>query len=188
MGINFVENYENMSDDEIANQINSGKYELMQIIIDRYYPVILHNVRNYCPEAYREDAVQEANIALYSAVRNFDISKSAFSTFATLCIKRSVQSVLKAHKCKRYIPDELLSSIEDLEIIDDNSPEKIFLEREDYESLTNSIKLELSSLEYKVLQLHLSGEKYSQIADKLSISEKAVDNSLSRVRRKLKSK
>ncbi len=188
MGINFVEIYKNMSDDEIVHEINSGNYELMQVIIDRYYPVILHNVRRFCPEAYCEDAMQEANIALYSAVKNFDSSKASFSTFATLCIKRSLQSVLKSNKCKKNIPDELLSSIEDLEIIDNNSPEKIFFEREDYETLTNSIKLELSELEYKVLQLYLSGDKYSQISDKLSISEKSVENSLSRVRKKLKSK
>lgn len=188
MRINFVENYENLSDDEIVSLINSGNYELMQVIIERYYPVILYNVKNYCPEIYREDAVQEANIALYTAVKSFDKAKSSFSTFATLCIKRSVQTVLKTHNCKKHIPDELVYSLEELEIIDHNSPEKIFLDKEGYENLANSIKLELSELEYKVLQLQLSGDSYSVIADKLSITEKAVDNSLSRVRRKLKSK
>ncbi len=188
MRINFVENYENLSDDEIIVLINSGHYELMQIVIDRYYPVILYNVRTYCPENYWEDAIQEANIALYTAVRNFDSSKAAFSTFASLCIRRSVQTVLKAHRCKKNIPDELLFSIDDLEIVDTNSPEKIFFDKEEYESLTSNIKLELSALEYEVLQLHLSGEKYTDIAKKLGISEKAVDNSLSRVRRKLKNK
>ena len=34
----------------------------------------------------------------------------------------------------------------------------------------------------------LSGEKYSSIALKLGISEKAVDNSLARIRKKLKNK
>ena len=186
MRINFVENYESLTDNEIVELINKGDYELLAVIIERYYPVIIHYVSKYCPEAFREDAVQEANLALYSAVKDYNSDKSSFSTFASLCIKRSVISVLKAKNLKKTIPDELLSSIEETEIIDSNTPEKIFFEREDFREFTDSIKLELSSLEYKVLQLHLSGLKYSDISQQLKISEKAVDNALSRIRRKLK--
>ncbi|MBR7133435.1 MAG: sigma-70 family RNA polymerase sigma factor [Clostridia bacterium] len=188
MGIDFVENYENLSDNELVSLINQGNYELLQIIISRYYSTILYYVKKYCPENHREDAVQEAIFALYSAVKSFDSAKSSFSTFASLCIKRAVISVLKGQRCKRNIPDELLSPIDGLEIIDSNSPEKIFFDREDYKTLTDTIKLELSKLEYEVLQLYLSGANYSDIALRLSITEKAVDNSLTRIRRKLKGK
>ena len=74
-----------------------------------------------------------------------------------------------------------------LEIPDCNSPEKIFFDRESYKSLENSIKLELSGLEYSVLQLFLSGKKYIEIARELNISEKSVNNALIRIRKKLKS-
>ncbi len=188
MGINFVENNKNFTDNEIIEKIKSGDYELLAVIIDRYYPVILYYARKYCPADYSEDAVQEATLALYSAVKDYDPEKSSFATFAALCIKRSLISVLKSRNRLKSIPDELLSSIEDLQIIDRNSPEKIFFDREDYKSLTDSIKLELSALEYKVLQFYLSGEKYSDIAEKLDITEKAVDNALWRIRKKLKDK
>lgn len=182
----FVENYENISENDIIARINSGDYELLQVIIERYYPLICSCVRKYCPDAYSEDAFQEATLALYSAVKGFDPSKSSFSTFATLCIKRSVIAVMKNSKRKKSIPDELLSPIEDCEIIDNNSPEKIFFDREDYKNLADIIKLELSHLEYEVLQCYLAGEKYSDIAKKLSISEKSVNNALTRIRKKLK--
>lgn len=185
MGNNFVENYENMSDEEIVVLINNGNYELLQVIIERYYPAICGLVRSYCSERYAEDAVQEATLALYNAVRSFDGNKSAFSTFAMLCIKRSVISVLKGSKRKKNIPDELVSSIEDCDIVDKNSPEKIFFDREDYKNLTDIMKLELSNLEYEVLQAYLDGERYADIAKKLNINEKAVDNALSRIRKKL---
>ena len=183
---NFVENYENISENDIIDRINSGDYELLQVIIARYYPLICSCVRKYCPEAYSEDAFQEATLALYSAVKSFDSEKSSFSAFAALCIKRAVIGVLKSSKRKKNIPDELLSSIEECEIIDRNSPEKIFFDREDYKNLTDIIKLELSPLEYEVLQFYLSGDKYSIIAEKLSISEKSVNNALMRIRKKLK--
>ena len=182
----FVENYENITDFEIVTRIKNGDYELLQVIIDRYYPVMLNYVRKYCPSDYSEDAVQEATLALYSAVKDFDPSKSTFSTFAALCIKRSVISVLKSQQRKKNIPDELVSSIDDVELVDANSPEKIFFDREDLKSLTDTIRLELSSLEYRVLELYLNDKKYCDIARTLDISEKSVENSLTRIRRKLR--
>lgn len=183
----FVENNKYMSEDEIISKINGGDYELLQVIIERYYPVIVSCVRKYCPEAYNEDAVQEAALALYSAIKGFNSEKSSFSTFAGLCIKRAVISVLKKAKRVKNIPDELIDPIDECEnIADGNSPEKIFFEREAYESLAETIKLELSSLEYEVLELYLAGERYSRIAMKLGISEKSVSNALTRIRKKLK--
>lgn len=182
----FVEFNENLSDDEIINKINSGNYELLHIIMQRYQSVILYYTSKYCPEMYREDAVQEASFALYSAVKSFDPQKSSFRTFATLCIKRSVISVIKNQQRQKNIPDELLSSIDELDIADTNSPEKIFFEREEFESLKDNIKLELSPLEYKVLQHYLSGASYRDISQALCISEKSVNNALSRIRKKLR--
>lgn len=188
MRANFVENYENFSDGELITLINEGNLELMQVIIDRYYHTVLYFIKKYCPEDYREDAIQEATIALYNAVKGFDPKKSSFSTFASLCIKRSVISVLKSNQRKKKIPEELIGSIDELDLVDINSPEKIFFDNEDFKSLKDTIKLELSSLEYEVLQLFLGGENYSDIAQKLGITEKSVDNSLTRVRKKLKCK
>lgn len=182
----FVENNKQMSDDEIIAQIHSGNYELLYIIIERYEPVVLYYVNKYCSPLYHEDAVQEANYALYSAVKGYDGSKSSFRTFATLCIKRSVIGVLKSQNCQKNIPDELLSPIEEMDIPHFDSPEKLFFEKEDFNDLKTNIKLELSQLEYKVLQLYLTGESYSDIATKLSITEKSVNNALIRIRTKLK--
>ncbi len=182
----IVEFNENLSDNEIVEQINSGNLELLRVIIDRYLPIVYYYVNKYCPAEYREDAVQEATFALYSAVQNYNQNKSSFSTFATLCIKRSVIGVLKSQQQSKNIPADLLSSIDGLDIADCNSPEKIFFEREDLKALTDNIKLELSPLEYKVLQLYLGGYRYSVIADRLSITEKSVNNALSRIRKKLK--
>lgn len=186
MSINFVENNKKLSDNDIVERINNGDYELLQVIIERYYPLICSYVRKLCPDAYSEDAFQEATWALYSAVKGFEKDKSTFSTFADVCIKRAVIGVLKSSKRQKIIPDELVSSIEDCEIVDSNSPEKIFFDREDYKNLTNSIRLELSPLEYEVLQHYLTGESYSEIALKLDINEKSVNNALSRIRKKLK--
>ena len=95
--------------------------------------------------------------------------------------------MLKKTKRSKNIPDELIDPIDEYEnIADGNNPETIFFEREAYESLAETIRLELSTLEYEVLQLYLSGESYSYISEKLGISLKSVGNALSRIRKKLK--
>ena len=186
MGKNIVENYKNLSDNELIALIKQGDFKPLGIIIDRYYPAICNYVNQFCPENCREDAIQEATFALYGSIKGYCSEKSSFSTYANLCIKRSVISYLKTQNRKKAIPSALLSSIDEVDLADCNSPEKIFFERNDYEALTDTIRLELSKLEYEVLQLYISGYKYSVIAEKLSITEKSVNNALLRIRKKLK--
>lgn len=186
MSNNFVENYKKMSDEDIVSLINGGELELLQIIIERYLPKILYCVNKYSGTLEREDAIQEATYALYSAVKNYKSGKSSFSTFAMLCIKRSLFLSFKKTNRQKDVPDDLVTSLDAVEIADCNSPEKIFFDRESLKSLTDSIKLELSGLEYSVLALFLEGKRYSQIADELGISEKSVNNALIRIRKKLK--
>ena len=186
MSKKFVENVENLSDEAIISLVVNGDFEPVGILIKRYYPTILYHINQLCPAELHEDAIQEATLALYSAIKGFDSQKSTFSTFAGVCIKRAILSFLKTQNRKKNIPSELLSSIDDIEIADSNSPEKIFFDRNDYKALTDNIKLELSPMEYKVLQLYISGYRYSVIADKLQLTEKSVNNAMLRIRKKLK--
>ena len=41
-------------------------------------------------------------------------------------------------------------------------------------------------MEFEVLQMFLAGLSYSDIAESLNVTEKSVDNALSRIRKKLK--
>lgn len=186
MGINFVENNKKMSDNEVILLINNGEYENLQVIIDRYLPLIISMAKKYCPQNEVEDAVQEATFALYSAVKNYDSRKSTFSTFAGVCIKRAVIAHLRKNNLQKTIPEELLLSIDNADITVDATPESILIEKEDFNAFTANIKLELSNLEYNVLQCFLDGESYGAIARKLGINEKAVDNALVRIRKKIK--
>ena len=186
MSINFVENNNKLTDEEIIKEIGGGNYRLLSVIIDRYLPLIICLTKQYLPEIQAEDAVQEVTFAFYSAIKNYDSEKSSFSTFATTCIKRAVISQIRKNNTKKVIPQELITSIEDVEITDSNSPESILIEIENYKALTETIILELSDMEFNVFELFLEGKSYSDIAKSLSITEKAVDNALARIRKKLK--
>lgn len=60
------------------------------------------------------------------------------------------------------------------------------IDRENVELLERTIDKELSSFEKQVLDLYLTGMKYSQIAKVLGRDDKSTDNALQRIKTKLK--
>ena len=182
----FVENYENLSDIELISFIKNGRYECLQILVNRYVPTVDYYCSKYGLQNDGDDILQEATFSLYSSINAFDSLKSSFSTYANIVIKRVIFSYLKRSSRKKDIPEELLESFDISTVTDFNNPEKIFLEKESFKTLTETIKLELSKFEFEVLNLYLIGLSYSDIAERLKISEKSVDNALARIRKKLK--
>lgn len=177
-----------IEDNELVLRINAGEYELFHILIKRYRPYINSTALSLSTSKSEvEDLVQEGNIALFSAVKGFSHSKASFKAFASTCIKNAMIDVLRKQSAKHKIPEALCASIDDVEPQDNNTPEKIFFDNESYRLLKDSINVELSKLEHKVLSAHLSGMSYSDISALLGVSVKSVDNSLKRVREKLKS-
>ena len=58
--------------------------------------------------------------------------------------------------------------------------------KEDYRNLLENIKKMLSEKELQVLKYYLKGYTYKEISNILGTSEKSIDNSLSRIKSKLK--
>ena len=71
-------------------------------------------------------------------------------------------------------------------VVQSVSPEDMLIEREQQENLMRTIQESLSKLENKVLSLYLSGDSYQEIADKIGKPLKSVDNTMSRLRRKIR--
>jgi RNA polymerase sporulation-specific sigma factor len=60
------------------------------------------------------------------------------------------------------------------------------MDRESVIAIQQRIQQNLSKIEQQVLILYLSGCSYHEVAAKLGVTSKAVDNALQRVRLKLK--
>ena len=67
------------------------------------------------------------------------------------------------------------------------NPEKVLIDRENFDFLQERIETELSPLEKQVLDLHLTGMNYIEIAHILNRDEKSTDNALQRIRTKVRS-
>ena len=147
------------------------------------------------PGLEREDLVQEARIGLLKAVRSYDAAKGVpFTAYATLCMKRRLATVIsvalgdRQRPLQDYLP---LSESEDLiapgsGMLQDPEAQLIL----DEENLLQRRKIRslLSGFEQKALNLYLAGDSYEAMAAKLHTSQKAVDNALQRVRRKLRAR
>ena len=68
----------------------------------------------------------------------------------------------------------------------DKNPEELLIDKENVERLEKTIEKELSNFEKQVLDLYLTGMKYSQIARVLGRDDKSTDNALQRIKAKLK--
>lgn len=172
-----------LSDEQLVLNAQSDKTAIGELIA-RYICTVEFLAKKYGAEVH-EDLVQEGFMGLLGAVRTYREDKNAkFSTYATKCIKNKIIS--SVHR------NALLSGGEeaDLEAIlggGGTVPEEVVVEHEELNELYDKITSALSEQEWQVFQSFLRGMSYNQIALGLGTSEKAVDNAMQRVRRKLRS-
>lgn len=136
-----------------------------------------------------DDLMQEGMIGLYKAIIGYDDKKQAsFKTFANLCITRQIQSAIRTANSKKNVMflDILDNSDKNFDVASNKeNPEKNLIENQNYELILNEINKNLSNKELQILNEYLEGYSYEQIAKKLNLERKSVDNALVRIRAKL---
>ena len=166
-------------------QAAAGDQEAFALLVHRMMPLIHAQVRQFrCAGIEDEDLAQEALTGLLSAVRTYrDDGGAAFTTYATACIRHRLLSVARrwAPRANREQP------LEDSPELTDTTadPALLLQEQEALEDLLTRLRTHLTSMEYKVLLLRLSDSSYEEIAARLGVNKKSVDNTVQRLRRKL---
>ncbi|MBR2320284.1 MAG: sigma-70 family RNA polymerase sigma factor [Clostridia bacterium] len=166
-------------------QAAAGDQEAFALLVHRMTPLIHSQIHSFrCDGVEDEDLVQEALMGLLAAVRTYREGGGAtFTTYATACIRHRLLSV-----ARRYGP------VADREVPMENSPELPDItadpalrlqEQEDLGGLLERLRTRLTEREYRVLLLRLGDCSYAEIAARLGITPKAVDNAIQRIRRKL---
>ena len=133
--------------------------------------------------AESDDLIQEGFLGLIGAVRTYRPERGNFSVYANICIENRMKSaVFKAGRNGAAQTDYDFALLSDEHTLTEDS----FILKEQNAELLKTLEQLLSEREFEVLRLYLAGFRYKEIAAKLSIPIKAVDNSLTRSRRKLK--
>ena len=197
-----MRNYGNVTDEELILRLRDGEKTVTDYIMEKYK----HLVRNKAGSMYilgadRDDLIQEGMIGLFKAIRDYDSGRDAsFYTFAELCISRQMYSAIQAADRKKHIPlnsyislygdgkeeEEEENGILSIMADEEQNPERLLIDREEVQNLEKSIDRELSFFEKQVLDLHLTGMSYNEIAKVLGRDEKSTDNALQRARTKIR--
>lgn len=137
-------------------------------------------------EVDADDLRQEGLIGLLKAITSFNADRGfKFSTFAEICIINQMRTFLVKSR-KNFISYESLDELPEEIAIDWQTPESICMTRELFSELWYAVDNLLSENEYKIFNLCISGISYREIAGKLGISEKSVDNAMQRARKKIR--
>ncbi|MBP3630413.1 MAG: sigma-70 family RNA polymerase sigma factor [Clostridia bacterium] len=150
-----------------------------------------------------DDLCQEGLIGLVDGIERYDenrggIESESFKAFVLMCAKRQILDAIKKANSKKNMAlnTSISLSAEDVEALGESgmelihplTPEEIVMELFEKEETATTISINLSSFEQEVLNLYLEGMKQSEIAEKLDKSIKSIDNTLQRIKNKIKGK
>lgn len=173
----------------LALKAKQGDREAFADLFVLLVPLISHKAARFVPRARPEyeDLVQEGAIGLIDAVGHYDpASKTAFTSYASVCIEHRMVSALRAQMRKKNLPLSESVPLDEVNVaVQVEGPEDVFIGRERLTSVMQAVQTHLSPLEKRVLGDTLEGRSYREVAAHLGLTEKSVDNALQRVRRKL---
>lgn len=186
------------SDETLCALVSNGCREAEETLVTRYNRLVRSCARPYfLVGGDSEDLTQEGMVGLLHAVREYDASKEAsFRTFAEICIRNRLYSVLRAAARDKHLA--LNQSVPlDTPFFDANSytsgtsdltqrdPEAYLIDREHTAALLSGVRKQLSEFEAKILGYYLDGLSCREIAETVGKPPKSVDNAVQRIRRKV---
>lgn len=188
------------NDENLVKLAQQGNEEAQRVLLERYKYIASTKASLYfLPGGDHEDLFQEGMIGLFKAIRDYrEGHDSSFKSFAFLCINRSIITAVKTANRQKQKALDGYSSLDKYVSPDGEEgnnhlpasyledPEEIFINNIEREEMEVFLREKLSPFEFAVVQLFIQGFSYREIAKKLRLSAKQVDNALCRARVKTK--
>jgi len=180
--------------EQLVDLAQSGLKDALEMIIEKYYPMVLKiSSKYYAPWAEKDDIVQNGLVGLIKAVFYYNKEKSGFTSFAWRSIEAEIQSFLTyLNRKKNKILSEAMSV--DAFAEDGEGESSYFLS--DYELTTSrkaiveylieEVMKFLNEEEKEIFSMWLNGYSYKDISENVGVSPKKVDNTVQKVKRILK--
>lgn len=174
-------------DRRLLQQAKQGDETALAAVIARMMPVIRKGASaNVAPGLDFEDAVQEGLIGLFDAVRTCSDSQAEhFTAYAAACIRHAQLDARRTALRKKHAP---LNFSVPLAAADAAlpGPEERAIAEERCADVLARINTQLSDLERQALRLTMDGVASEQAAARLGTTPRAVQNAVTRARRKLR--
>ncbi len=190
-----------MTDEEIT-EIAQHNIVALEYLYSRYDYLVKAKTRGYFfIGADTDDVTQEARVGFYKALRDYRNGRgSSFRSFADLCIRRHLISVVKTTNSQKNaalnhslsLDKQLGDGETDLKLLDLlmgnqlKEPEVLYIFNETQKELERKIVAQLSKLECEVFSYYIDGYSYKEIALMLEKDAKIIDNALQRAKKKIR--
>jgi RNA polymerase sporulation-specific sigma factor len=186
---------------ELVWQSQMGEARALEELLRIYEKLILRiSKRYYFQDGEMDDVIQECKIAFWQSVMNYNNLENSISleSFAYICINRRMASALRKRTKKgttihtdamtrKALPSKDVYSLE-IDLPDFKGDiERDFIFEELKKEYLNKFNTEISRESGEILQLREEGYSYKEIGEKLNISTKKVDNTIYKIRKKIKS-
>lgn len=182
MSIKKYSDYAQCTDEELVALAQNNDEYAFNVLAGRY----LNTRYRTSKAAYLdvEDFVQEGMFGFLNAVKTYDPLKSkSFKGYASVCMRNSINSA-SGKAIEELSVDNNDNRFEVIETVDD--PLKYVINSERLSEVFQACESSLSEIEKTVIFLVAGGMSYSEISQKLGMTDKSVDNAVQRARRKLK--
>ena len=186
------------SDEELCLLAASGNRLAEEALVTRYNRLVRTCARPFfLAGGDSEDLTQEGMVGLITAVREYDAGKEAsFRTFAEVCIRNRLYSVLRASARDKQQPLNQSLSLDDSHFdsnpltsgtnnLAQRNPEDFLIDREHTAALLSGVRKQLSEFDARILGFYLDGLSCREIAKAVHKPPKSVDNAVQRIRRKV---
>ena len=192
-----------LEDLQLVLRARNGDTKAMDTLIRRYTGFVrLKSSSYFLAGGDSDDLIQEGLIGLYKAVRDFRSDKeTSFRSFAELCITRQIITAIKTATRFKHSPLNTYVSFSQTPAGQESEgdctlgdalpgpgvdePSIMVISTEELQSLVFCLGTGLSQLESDALRLYLEGSSYEEMAERLEVDTKTIDNALQRVKRKI---
>jgi RNA polymerase sporulation-specific sigma factor len=192
-----------LEDLQLVVRARNGDDAALDGLIRRYTGFVRLKASSYfLAGGESDDLIQEGLIGLYKAVRDFRSDKeTSFRSFAELCITRQIITAIKTATRYKHAPLNTYVSFSQTPAGQESEgdctlgdalpgpsvdePSIMVISTEELQSLVFCLGTGLSQLESDALRLYLEGSSYEEMAERLEVDTKTIDNALQRVKRKI---
>lgn len=185
---------------ELIKQAQNGDDKAFSELIKQYSPLISSIVRKYFLAGFEvEDLMQVGYISLIKAIKNYDDKNGAnFSTYLYMVVQGDIKNeITKSQNNKNATLNNALSldlTLEDDDdeegyspwaylFVSDDSIEDEVIKEQKIKTILDTLKQNLNKEERGILSLYLQGYKYAEIASKQGVSNKKVDNTITKAKK-----
>lgn len=180
-------------EDEDAKNILYLKYKfIIDILIKKYQKLIT------ALNIDMQEIFSECTVGFSDGLRSYQEDRdSMLPSFISLCVERRLTGVIRKYNREKYkiindsysldyFYEQFGRPLMDILVDNSNEPLDNMMEEEEYKELLDCIKKSLSQRENQVFSLMISGFEYHQIATILHKTTKQIDNTMQRIKLKIK--